>query len=236
MITLAGVLIQAAVVDPVEPRLSCDPCQVVDAGEAPRPILLAGAHATLDPSLEVASKSQQHSAPQPGPWQLEVGGEGSVAGYTAGEILLGVDVTGRARIWRPLLGELRVGAREAKSIELDPGSATGRGFVVALGLAADVTPAVRWAGLSIGVRSEVDFLSYLISDGSGATYQRADVTALTLQGTATAFISVAEPLSFTLNAAVGTPLHAVVIQENDVHRSGLRGVLVSLGLGLAARF
>jgi hypothetical protein len=207
----------------------------VDVGEAPR-ATLAGARAAIDPSLEVASKAQQHSVPEPGPWQIEVGGEGSVVGYTAGEVLLGVDITGRARIWRPLLGELRVGAREANSVELDPGSATGRGFVVALGLAADVAPAMRWAGLSIGVRSEVDFLSYSISDGSGATYRRADVTALTLQGTATAFVSVAEPLSLTLDAAVGTPLHAVVIQENDIHRSGLRGVLVSLGLGLAARF
>jgi hypothetical protein len=90
--------------------------------------------------------------------------------------------------------------------------------------------------LSIGVRSEVDFLSYGVADASGATYDRADVTALTLQGTATAFVSVAEPLAVTLDAAVGTPLHAVVIQENDAHRSGLRGVLLTIGLGLAAQF
>ena len=112
----------------------------------------------------------------------------------------------------------------------------GRGYAVATGLAFDLAPNARGFGLSLGARGEMDWLSYELADSTGATYDHADVTALTIYGTATAYVPVSQPLCFILDVAVGAPLRTVAIRENNETQSALRGVALASALGLAAQF
>lgn len=183
---------------------------------------------------EPSPKEPEPRSPQWRPWQLEIGGSGAVAGFSAGELLLGTDMTGRVRLGRFLLAELRAGARQTTRLELERGSMAGRGFVAMAGLSFDALPDMRWAGVSFGARVEADWLSYEVADDAGITYGRAQAQALTAAGATTAFVSVAEPLCLTLDAAVGMALYPVIIRENEHTQSGLRGVAWSFALGLAA--
>ncbi len=174
--------------------------------------------------------------PEPRPFGVELGAAAVGAGWTGGEVLLGVDATGRARLGRWLLAELRLGGRATRPVELEHGSVDGRGAAGAVGLALDATPFARQAGVSFGARLGVDWLRYATRDRGELSHAGGDGNAVSLAGTATGFVVLSGALCLTVDAAVGGALHTVVVRENGEAISGTSGVLFQGALGLGAHF
>jgi hypothetical protein len=170
------------------------------------------------------------------PWQAEVGISAIAVGWTHGQALFGVDLTGRVHLTRWLLGELRAGGRRTRAVELQRGTVTGQGVAAAGGLAWDTLPGVSWAGVSLGARVGIDWLRYAAVDPDGHFYDGSDAASVTVQAALGAFLSLFGPFRATLNVELGTALNAVAIEEDGQARSGLGGLGVSGALGLAAGF
>ena len=174
--------------------------------------------------------------PVPPPWSIELGAMGVGAGWGGGEVLLGVDAVGRARLGRWLIAELRLGGRKTRPVELESGTVDGHAVAGALGLSFDATPAVHQAGVSFGARLGVDWLRYATRDRGELEYDGGDGAVVSLAGTTTGFVALSGALGLTVDAAVGGALHSVVIRENGEVISGMRGVLFQGALGLGAHF
>jgi hypothetical protein len=175
-------------------------------------------------------------AEAPSPWQAELGLSGVAVGWTGGERLFGADLTGRLRLGRWVIAELRAGGRATQPLDLERGSMDGRGVAAGAGLSFDPWPEVRWAGLAFGARVGVDWLRYTARDPAGAGYDGGDATAPHALAAASAFIAVSGPFRLTLELGAGTALRPVVLREDTRPRSALRGVGLSGALGLAAGF
>ena len=180
----------------------------------------------------------EHDVPtlEPRPWRAELGVTGVVARWSGGEVLMGVDATGRLRFGDRWISDLRLGGRKTRPIALESGGMDGSGISASAGVSFDVVPYVTFVGVSVGVRFGADWLRYATVDGEGSAYGAADVRAFSTSGTATAFIELVRPLSVTADAGVGTALHSIRIRDNGRSISGMRGVLLSGALGLSARF
>lgn len=174
--------------------------------------------------------------PEPRPWSIELGAMGVGAGWAGGEVLLGVDAVGRARLGRWLIADLRLGGRKTRPVELENGTVDGHAVAGALGLSFDATPAVHQAGVSFGARLGFDWLRYATSDRDPSSEDGGDGTAVSLAGTTTGFVALSGKLCLTVDAAVGGALHSVALRENGEVISGMRGVLFQGALGLGAHF
>jgi hypothetical protein len=201
---------------------------------APQPAAQPGAPSDAPESLEPNSPAA--NPPTATPWKAEVGISAIAVGWTHGQSLFGVDLTGRIHLTRWLLGELRAGGRRTRAVELQRGTVTGQGVAAAGGLAWDTLPDVHWAGVSLGARVGVDWLRYAAVDQDGHFYDGSDAASVTVQAALGAFLSLFGPLRATLNLELGTALNAVAIEEDGQARSGLGGLGVSGALGLAAGF
>jgi hypothetical protein len=169
-------------------------------------------------------------------WKGELGVAGVGVVWTGGEALFGADLAGRLHVTRWLITELRLGGRDTRPIELENGSMDGHGISAAAGVSLDATPGMHRMGVSFGVRLGVDWLRYAAVNRDDVTYAGKDAAALSVAGTSTAFVVLSDPVCFTIDAAVGGALHSIVIRENDSQVSGMRGILLSSALGLAAQF
>lgn len=176
------------------------------------------------------------SAPEPRPWRAELGVAAVLAGWTGGEILMGVDATSRLRFADRWITDLRLGGRKTRYVELGSGGIDAGGVSASAGVSLDLVPYVNAAGVAIGARFGVDWLRYSAVDEQGTPYGGADVYALSSSATATAFCEIAGPLNITVDAAVGTALHALGIRDNGRSASGMQGLLLSGALGVGARF
>jgi hypothetical protein len=195
-----------------------------DVAPEPRPATPAVTEA-LPPDVDV-----------PSPWRLELGASAAADGFTAGELLFGADANLRVRLMHWFLGELRFGARQTRAVTLEQGSLAAQGLTASTGLAFDVAPHVSQFGLALGARAQLDWLRYEVKNEEGSSYADADVAAWSVQGSAKAFLSVAEPLVVTLDTGLGAAIHPVVIRENNLDLTGLRGLSLSVAVGLAAQF
>jgi hypothetical protein len=170
------------------------------------------------------------------PFGFEAGAAGVVAGWTAGDLLFGADAAGRAHLNRFLIAELRLGARKSRSVKLENGSLDGQGMAAAIGLSFDAAPGARQAGVSFGARLQGDFLRYAAVDRDEVVYGGGDATAVSLSGATTAWVALSGVLRLTVDAAAGGALHRVIVRVDEQSVSGVRGVLLSGGVGLAAHF
>lgn len=177
-----------------------------------------------------------HAAPAPRSWRAELGASVVFTRWTGGEELLGVDATSRLRFGDRLITELRLGGRQTRSIELRSGGLDAGGVSASAGLSLDLLPYVAAGGVAVGVRFGADWMRYTAVDEQGTAYGGADVRAFSTSATATAFIEIADPVSVTADAAVGTALHSIAIRDDGRTVSGMRGILLSGALGVGAHF
>jgi hypothetical protein len=173
---------------------------------------------------------------EPRPWRAELGVAGVYARWTGGEVLVGVDATGRFRFGDRLITDLRLGGRKTRHIELRSGGIDAGGVSTSAGVSLDLLPYVAAGGVAAGVRLGADWLRYAAVDGQGAPYGGADVYAVNTSVTATAFVEISGPFSITADAAVGTALHSIRIRDHGRTVSEMRGILVSGALGVGAHF
>lgn len=197
---------------------------------APKPAPIA-----LEPSENPPTKLDDSSS-SARPFRLELGAAGRGTIWTGGEVLLGADVSARTHLSPWLIGELRVGGSKTRPVELRSGTVDANGMTAAAGVALDVTPSWRSAGLALGVRLGAEWLRYAAMDRGGAAYGGRDAGALTASGTVNAFLLVSAPICVTVDSAVGGALHSIAIRDNGQKVSGLGGVLLSSALGMAGHF
>ena len=170
------------------------------------------------------------------PFRLELGAAGRGTTWTGGEVLLGADLSARTHLNRWLIAELRVGCGKTRPVELDSGTLDANGMTAAAGVALDVSPSWRSAGLALGTRLGAEWLRYAAIDRRGVPYGGRDAGALTAAGTVNAFVALSAPLCLTVDAAVGGALHSIAIRDNGQKVSRLGGVLLSSAFGIAAQF
>jgi hypothetical protein len=151
-------------------------------------------------------------------------------------VLLGADVSARTHLSRWLIAELRVGGGKTRPVELHGGTLDANGMTAAAGVALDLSPSWRSAGVALGARLGAEWLRYTAIDRGGVPYGGRDAGALTASGTVNAFVAVAAPICLTVDAAVGGALHSIAIRDNGQKVSGLGGVLLSSAFGIAAHF
>lgn len=183
-----------------------------------------------------AAKPGPPARPEEHPFRGELGLMGTVTGWTAGELLLGVDAMGRARLGHWLLADVRLGGRKTQSIALQRGTLDASGVAAAIGLSVDVAPSSRLVGVAFGARLEADWLRYAAVDTLGATYGGGDAGAVSASAVATGFVVLAPSLCVTADGGVGTALHSVRLQDQAATVSAMHGVVLSASLGLSTHF
>jgi hypothetical protein len=172
----------------------------------------------------------------PDAWRLELAAAAVLVHWTGGETLFGADMTGRVRVARWLIAELRLGGRKTRPLDLEQGSIDGHGVAAAGGLAVDATPGLRRVGLSFGGRVAADWLRYAARDRGDAGFASKDAAGANLAATATAFVVLSDAWCVTADASFGTALHSIVIRENGQRLSAARGVFLSTAVALGGHF
>jgi hypothetical protein len=170
------------------------------------------------------------------PWRAELAVAAAGASWTGGEVLLGVDAIGRFHLSRRLIADVRLGARRTRPVVLQNGKLDASGAAAALGVSVDLTPSVTSAGVAVGARLGGDWLRYVAVDAAGGAYGRGDAGAVSASGDVTGFVRLSDPVCLVADAALGGALHSIAIEDNGRGVSGLRGVLFSGALGVAAQF
>jgi hypothetical protein len=204
-------------------RTDAEPVAPPTAPRVPEPV--APPLHTEEPTLE-----------RPDAWRLELAAAAVLVHWTGGETLFGADMTGRVRVTRWLIAELRLGGRKTRPVGLERGSIDGHGVAAAAGLAVDATPGLRRVGLSFGGRVGADWLRYAALDRGDAAFAGKDAAGANLAGTATAFVVLSGAWCVTADASFGTALHSIVIRENDRRLSAARGVFLSTAVALGGHF
>jgi len=176
------------------------------------------------------------ATPEPDPWRLELGLSGTAVTFTGGETLFGANLGGRVRLGRAWLASAHVGGRRTRELELGAGSLDGHGVSADVGLAFDLAPSSRGAGIALGARVGVDWLRYTAVDPSGVGYGGGDGTAAHAAGVVTAFLALSRPLCLTTDLAAGGAFHSVALRDNGELISRAGGAIFSVAVGLAAQF
>jgi hypothetical protein len=176
------------------------------------------------------------NATEPRPWRADLGVAGTAARWTGGEVLFGVDATGRLRLGTWLITDLRLGGRKTRPVQLQTGKVDAQGMSAMVGLSLDIAPFLSGAGAAVGARLGADWLRYSAVDQQGLQYGGGDAGSFSASAGATAFVEVSAPLCITADAAIGTALHTIAITDNGRSVSGMRGMLLTGSLGLSAQF
>jgi hypothetical protein len=187
------------------------------------------------PAVRARSETPESSG-KPAPWRVELATAGVAVHWTGGETLFGADFSGRLRLTRRFIAELRLGARRTEPIDITSGSVDGHGAAAAVGLALDVTPGMQWAGVSLGARLGVDWLRYAALDQRDTSFAGTDAAAANLGAAATGFLMLSDLWCVTADASFGGALHSIVIDQNRRRISGVHGVYLSGALAVGGHF
>jgi hypothetical protein len=169
-------------------------------------------------------------------WRTQLGASAVVDAATGGEALFGADIAGRVHVSPWLIGELRLGGRKTRPVDFESGRIDGTARAGSLGLSLDATPYAQPAGVAFGARLSVAALRYSVIRDDGERLGVASAPAVSAHATVSGFIALSHHFGLLMDAAVGSPLHTVVIRENERLLSGLSGVLLSSSVGAVAQF
>jgi hypothetical protein len=207
---------------------------VPEATPAPQ---VAAPAAPVPDAVQPAAPPSEHCAIACERWSTEFGLAAMLVHWSSGHRLLGADLWVRVPLGARFVSEFRAGGRRTlAATALSDGSIDAGGFGAAAGLGFDVTPALRFVGVTVGARLGFDWLRYAIVDDAGATYGGADAADVHAMAVATAFVALSEHLRLNCELAAGGALHPIVIRDNGQDVSGVRGMMALGAFGLAARF
>lgn len=170
------------------------------------------------------------------PWRAQLGATAAVDAWTGGEALFGADLAGRVHLSPWLIGEVRLGGRKTRSLELESGTLDAYGLSGAAGLSLDATPHAERAGVAFGARLGLSMLRYSALADSGDRVGVANAAAVSAAATVSGFIAISRQIGLLVDASLGSALHKVVIREDSRSISALNGVLLSSALGITAQF
>ncbi|WP_394836645.1 hypothetical protein LVJ94_07030 [Pendulispora rubella] len=188
------------------------------------------------PRQSVPPEIHRSVAPSEEPKRFELGAGFAVDHYTRGHTQLGADVAGAFWVLPRLAIEARAGFRVAPSVDAPRGEIQANATVLSLGALANVARQGSWIGADIGGRLAIVHVQFTALGDGSAQGRDVSKTAFYLNAGPRGWLAIHRFVRVVAEFNIGAPLHSLEGLDGERRVTGVGGLQLSGGLGLAGAF